>query len=64
MREAAGNCFVQVGLIWGEACTYEDYLRAAHNAITPRRDCVYCAASIDTITRLAGRGCPVVAMSD
>src|SRR6185503_1107385 len=25
MREAAGNCFVQVGLIYGEQCTYEDY---------------------------------------
>jgi len=30
MREAAGNCFVQVGLIYGQHCTYEDYLRAAH----------------------------------
>ena len=30
MREAAGDCFVQVGLIYGEHCTYEDYLRAAH----------------------------------
>ena len=32
MREAAGNCFVQVGLIYGRLCTYEDYLRAAHAA--------------------------------
>ena len=30
MREAAGDCFVQVGLIYGQHCTYEDYLRAAH----------------------------------
>ena len=30
MREAAGDCFVQVGLIYGQRCTYEDYLRAAH----------------------------------
>ena len=29
MREAAGDCFVQVGLIYGDHCTYEDYLRAA-----------------------------------
>ena len=26
MREAAGDCFVQVGLIYGEHCTYEDGL--------------------------------------
>lgn len=32
MREAAGDCFVQVGLIYGQRCTYEDYLRAAHGA--------------------------------
>ena len=33
MREAAGDCFVQVGLIYGQHCTYEDYLRAAHKNI-------------------------------
>lgn len=60
MREAAGDCFVQVGLIWGEVCTYEDYLRAAHRAIRIGGDCVYCAASLETITRLAAEGIPVV----
>jgi 3-methyl-2-oxobutanoate hydroxymethyltransferase len=60
MREAAGDCFVQVGLIWGDLCTYEDYLRAAHAAIKIGGDCVYCAASLDTITRLAAEGIPVV----
>ena len=24
MREAAGDCFIQVGLIYGQHCTYED----------------------------------------
>ena len=60
MREAAGNCFVQVGLIYGDLCTYEDYLRAAHAAIKIGGDCVYCAASLDTISRLSAEGIPVV----
>ena len=60
MREAAGNCFVQVGLLYGPLCTFEDYLRAAHNAVMKGGDCCYCAASIDTITKLAAEGIPVV----
>ena len=60
MRQAAGDCFVQVGLIYGQLCTYEDYLRAAHRAIMLGGDAVYCAASIDTITRLAAEGIPVI----
>ncbi|WP_343115883.1 3-methyl-2-oxobutanoate hydroxymethyltransferase [Ostreiculturibacter nitratireducens] len=60
MREAAGDCFVQVGLLYGELCTYEDYLRAAHRAIRIGGDCVYCAASLDTIRKLAAEGIPVV----
>jgi len=60
MREAAGDCFVQVGLIYGELCTYEDYLRASHAAIMRGGDAVYCAASIETITRLAAEGVPVI----
>ena len=60
MREAAGNSFVQVGLLYGPLCTYEDYIRAAHNAVMKGGDCCYCAASIDTITRLSDEGIPVV----
>jgi 3-methyl-2-oxobutanoate hydroxymethyltransferase len=60
MREAAGNCFVQVGLLYGDLCTYEDYLRAAHRAMRIGGDCVYCAASLDTISKLAAEGIPVV----
>lgn len=60
MREAAGNCFVQVGLLYGQLCTYEDYLRAAHRAMLDGGDCVYCAASLDTIEKLAKEGIPVV----
>ena len=60
MREAAGDCFVQVGLLYGELITHEDYLRAAHAAIKIGGDCVYCAASLDTISRVAAEGIPVV----
>ena len=60
MREAAGNCFVQVGLLYGELCTYEDYIRAAHRVMMVGGDCCYCAASLDTITKLAAEGIPVV----
>ena len=60
MREAAGDCFVQVGLLYGEVVTAEDYLRAAHKAIIVGGDCVYCAASLGTIKALADEGIPVV----
>lgn len=60
MRKAAGDCFVQVGLIYGDLCTYEDYLRAAHKAYAIGGDAFYCAASLDTITKLAAEGIPVV----
>jgi 3-methyl-2-oxobutanoate hydroxymethyltransferase len=60
MREAAGACFVQVGLLYGQLCTYEDYLRAAHRAIQLGGDAVYCAASVETIRKLAAEGVPVI----
>ena len=60
MREAAGACFVQVGLLYGQLVTREDYLRAAHRAIQIGGDCVYCASSLGTIRALAEDGIPVV----
>ena len=60
MRAAAGDCFVQVGLLYGPLCTYEDYIRAAHRVIMIGGDAVYCAASMDTITRLSAEGIPVI----
>lgn len=60
MREAAGDCFVQVGLVYGELHTTDDYLRAAHNARTVGGDCCYCAASTAVIERLAAEGIPIV----
>jgi 3-methyl-2-oxobutanoate hydroxymethyltransferase len=60
MREAAGDCFVQVGLLYGPLCTYEDYLRAAHAAMLKGGDAFYCAASLETIMKLSAEGIPVV----
>lgn len=60
MREAAGDCFVQVGLPYGELATTDDYLRAAHDAMLVGGDACYCAASTEVIARLAAEGIPVV----
>jgi 3-methyl-2-oxobutanoate hydroxymethyltransferase len=60
MRVAAGDCFVQVGLLYGDLVTTEDYLRAAHRAIAIGGDAVYCAAGLRTIEALAHEGIPVV----
>ncbi len=60
MREATGSCFVQVGLIYGERCTYEDYVRAAHQAMQLGGDSVYTSASTAIVRRLAAEGIPVV----
>jgi len=60
MREAAGDCFVQVGLLYGQLVTAEDYQRAAHRVMGLGGDCVYCASNFDTIRLLASDGIPVV----
>ena len=60
MRDAAGDCFVQVGLLYGELVTTEDYQRAAHRVMQIGGDCVYCASNLDTIALLASDGIPVV----
>ena len=60
MREAAGDCFVQVGLLYGELITVEDYLRAAFAARKARGDAYYCAAALTTVAALAAEGLPVV----
>lgn len=60
MREAAGDCFVQVGLLYGHLCTFEDYLRAGHRAKLIGGDAFYCSASVETVRRLAAEGLPIV----
>lgn len=64
MREAAGRCFVQVGLPYGpfgDLLTAEDYLRAAFHFMKLGGDCVYCAASLDIQKALCDNAVPVVA---
>ena len=60
MRAAAGDCFVQVGLLYGPLATYEDYIRAAHDAVMNGGDCCYCASSLATIKKLADEGIPII----
>lgn len=64
MREAAGRCFVQVGLPFGPyggLATAEDYLRAAFKYTAMGGDCFYCAASLDIQKALCDNHMPVVA---
>jgi 3-methyl-2-oxobutanoate hydroxymethyltransferase len=64
MREAAGRCFVQIGLPYGPfgtLVTGEDYLRAAFRFMAMGGDCTYCAASIDIQKLLCDNAVPVVA---
>ena len=60
MREAAGNCFVQVGLLYSDLVTSEDYLRAGHAALKTGGDCFYCAAGLPTIRSMTDEGLPVI----
>ncbi len=60
MRDAAGDCFVQVGLQYGRLATTDDYLRAGHDALLLGGDCCYCAASTQVIERMAAEGIPIV----
>ncbi|MBZ9994229.1 3-methyl-2-oxobutanoate hydroxymethyltransferase [Mesorhizobium sp. BH1-1-4] len=69
MREAAGHCFVQVGLPFGSSgtvegnrlVTAEDYLRAAFHFAAMGGDCFYCAASYDIQKVLCDNRVPIVA---
>jgi 3-methyl-2-oxobutanoate hydroxymethyltransferase len=64
MREAAGNCFVQVGLPfgqYGDLVTAEDYLRAAFRYQAMGGDSFYCAASFDIQKALCDNHVPIVA---
>lgn len=68
MREAAGNCFVQVGLPYGgwgsfngrPLATAEDYLRAAFHYASHGGDAFYCAASYEIQKALCDNYVPVV----
>jgi 3-methyl-2-oxobutanoate hydroxymethyltransferase len=64
MREAAGKCFVQVGLPFGPyggLATAEDYLRSAFKFTAMGGDCFYCAASLDIQKAMCDNHMAVVA---
>jgi 3-methyl-2-oxobutanoate hydroxymethyltransferase len=69
MRDAAGDCFVQVGLPYGgwgsfngrALATAEDYLRAAFHYAALGGDAYYCSASYEIQKALADNYIPVVA---
>lgn len=69
MREAAGDCFVQVGLPYGgwgsfngrPLATADDYLRAAFHYTAMGGDACYCAASYDIQRALADNHIAVIA---
>jgi 3-methyl-2-oxobutanoate hydroxymethyltransferase len=68
MREAAGDCFVQVGLPYGgwgrfegrPIATGDDYLRAAFHYAGIGGDAYYCSASYDIQKLLCDNHLPVV----
>ncbi len=68
MREAAGSCFVQVGLPYGgwgtfngrALATAEDYMRAAFHYSAIGGDAYYCSASYDIQKTLCDNHIPVV----
>ena len=59
-RAAAPAAFMILGLEYGRLVTTDDYLRAAFAAMSMGGDAVWCAASFETIGRLAAEGVPVV----
>src|SRR5262249_55577462 len=64
MREAAGRCFVQLGLPYGphgNLVTPEDYLHEAYKFLRVGADCFYCAASLAIQKTLCDNRVPVVA---
>ncbi len=59
-RDAAPTAFIVVGLEYGRVVTTDDYLRAAFSGLEQGGDAVWCAGSLETISRLRAEGVPVV----
>ena len=60
VREAAPTTFIIAALAYGVHATTDDYLRTAFAMYRLGADAVYCAASLDTVARLAAEGLAVV----
>jgi 3-methyl-2-oxobutanoate hydroxymethyltransferase len=60
IRAVAPTTFMIAALAYGNHATTEEYLRAAFAMHRFGADAVYCAASLQTISRLSAEGIPVV----
>ena len=60
VREAAPGTFIIAALAYGVHATAEDYLRAGMAMYRLGADALYCAASLETVARLAAEGLAVV----
>ena len=60
VREAAPTTFIIAALAYGVHATTDDYLRMGFEMYRLGADAVYCAASLDTVARLAAEGLAVV----
>ena len=58
-REVAPTSFVFAGLEPGAFVTTDDYLRVAFRMLRATADAVYCAASLETVSRMRAEGIPV-----
>ena len=60
VREAAPTTFIIAALAYGVHATADEYLRMGMAVYRHGADAVYCAASLDTVARLAAEGLAVV----
>lgn len=58
-RNVAPTSFVFAGLEPGQFVTTDDYLRVAFRMLRAGADSVYCAAALETISRMRAEGIPV-----
>jgi 3-methyl-2-oxobutanoate hydroxymethyltransferase len=60
IRAAAPTAFMITGMDYGRLATTDDYLREACTLYGKGIDAFYCVASLETITRLASEGFPIM----
>ena len=60
IRAAAPTAFMITGMDYGRLATTDDYLREACTLYGKGIDAMYCVASLETISRLAAEGFPIM----
>ena len=60
IRAAAPTAFMITGMDYGRLATTDDYLREACTLYRTGVDAMYCVASLETISRLAAEGFPIM----